>query len=496
MKNHFRTMLWPLMATMLLVVTVPPSFSQAGDHSSAPAPAATGPGERDTANPPISGLDKPVSEPIFGGRSYVLPGVQLSQSVDGYTGGGTYAVTRALGSLDLQKIWKRSQFDLDYIGGGTVYEGTNIGGNGAYQTQSMAATERILWRTGQLAIRDSFDYLPEGAFGFSSFGGAGAFDPSGGLGGLGPGSGIGSGLSGSASTGGFGGVDYGSIGIQPRIDNSSIIDVTQALSARSSVTLAGGFSVGHYLDRSSSPFPLFNNEQTTAQVGYNRQFTARDQFAVNYAFGQFRYPGESGAGSIRSQSWTLMYGHRITGRLNFVVGGGPQLLDIVTPASTFQLLGLTVTVPANQLRSISGTGTATLDYTVSSRTSVNLNYGHFVTAGSGYFAGAKTDSAGAGVSHLFARRWTTNTNVGYSRNSNLQKGFFTTAVSSNIYHYWYGGTSLRRQIGRHFDGFVSYQFSSFSFVGCTASLPGCGSTGRSHNGVIGLEWHPDPWRWD
>ena len=82
---------------------------------------------------------------------------------------------------------------------------------------TLAAVQRILWRTGQLAIRDSFSYLPEGSFGFSSYGGAAGFGSSlgNGLSGSGAGTGLGGGL-GSGLPGGLGSTSYGSIGLSAK----------------------------------------------------------------------------------------------------------------------------------------------------------------------------------------------------------------------------------------------------------------------------------------
>lgn len=501
MKGFAKTRLCVL-ATMAVVFYGAIALAQdaTGQQQGAP-PAATGPGAGNPQNPPITGLDKPVSEPVFGGRSYLVPGAQLSQAADGYTSGGdTYAITRFLGSLDMEKTWKTSQFGLDYIGGGAVYEGTSVSGTNAYQMHTLSADERLLWHTGQLAIRDSFNYLPEGIFGFASYGGAGAFDASGGISGLGPGSGVGSGIAGNSPTGSLGGIDYGSFGLQSRIDNLADIDITQAFSPRTSVTLSGGYAIGHYLDKSSSPFPLFDSQQLTAQAGYNYQLNARDQIGVSYAFGQFHFPQSNGIGSIKSQTWSLLYGHRISGRLNLVIGGGPELITIHTPEFTIPVQGFPgvfLQFPARTTSSISGSGTATLDYTVSARSAISLNYLRAVSGGSGYFPGAKSDVVSGSLSHLFARRWTTTTSVGYSRSSNLQSGTPLGGVNATSYNYWFAGTSIRRQIGRHFNAFISYQYDSFAFASCTtAGGLSCGQQARQHNGVIGIEWHPDPLRLD
>src|SRR5215470_10429722 len=206
------------------------------------APAATG---LDTQaeiseNPPVSGLDEPSFEPGLGARSYLVPSAQVSESIQNNTASsvsnqsGVGAITRLLGSVNLQKLWKIHPLDVAYIGGAAWF---NTSGRGWYQIHSMSATQRFLWRTGQLAIRDQFSYLPQGSFGFGSFGGAGGIGSlGGGLGGGLGGAGGGLGLGGGAFGGGF---TYGTNGNSPRIDNLAIVDVTQALSPRASIVLLG-----------------------------------------------------------------------------------------------------------------------------------------------------------------------------------------------------------------------------------------------------------------
>jgi hypothetical protein len=224
----------------------------------------------------------------------------------------------------MQKIWRQYQFGLDYIAGGDFYAGpkfTTATGR-ATQVHTFAANQRILWRTGQLAIRDSFDYLPEGTFGFSSYGGAGSFGSA--IGGGVSGTGLGGGLAGGTA-GGLGSIAYGSIGYQPRIDNSAVVDVVQGLSPRSTVTLAGGYNFTDYLNKSSAPFPIINSQETTGQVGFNRLLNRRDQVGVQYAFQEFHFPS-AGSGSVQAHVWDALYGHRISGKLNFTVAGGPQFV--------------------------------------------------------------------------------------------------------------------------------------------------------------------------
>lgn len=468
-------------------------------------PAATGPGEQTLENPPLSGLDSPTSEPVFGGRSYLVPGLQVSEAVDSNptnrinSTSNISEITRVLGSVDLQKLWKRYQVGLDYVGGGVFYTGsqTSLGQTStAYQMHSFAIDNRFPWRTGQLAIRDTLNYLPEGTFGFGSFGGYGGYGTAlgGGVTGVGAGTGLGGGLTGGTPNGGFGSGQYGSIGTQPRIDNLSIIDVTQMLSPKSSMTFAGGYDVTDYLDKTRANFSIINSQQTTGQVGYNRLLTRKDQIGFMYGFQEIHFP-HANSGSLDVHYWNAMYGRRITGRLNFVVGGGPQLVVLHNPPTV--ILGI-FTIPANTTLRWAGNGQVSLGYIVSNRTHINLVYQHYVTPGSGFVAGANTDAGRATITHLIGRHWDTSVDGGYSHNSALLNNG-ANGINSHSYQYWYAGGSLSRRLGQHFSAFLSYQYDRFGSSGCSTASGShtvCGGYAPRNTGSIGIDWHPHVIRLD
>jgi hypothetical protein len=490
-----------LLAIATLMVTVASSQEDTSTQTQGPAPAASAPAAQNAENPPLSGLDQPTSEPAFGGRSYFIPGVQISESVDSNSAvgrGRTVEATRGLGSLDLQKLWKTYQIGLDYIGGGEYYTGPRPTAlNRGYQVHSLGSDQRILWRTGQLSIRDTFSYLPEGSFGLGSFGGFGSFSSAlggSGISGVGAGSGLGGGLTGGTPTGIFGGGQFGSFTLQPRIDNLSIVDIVQGLSPRSSVTLGGGYNFTDYLDKSKSPFPIINSTQTTAQAGYAYLISRKSQIALVGAFQEFHFP-RAGAGNIKVYVANVVYGHRITGRLNLVIGGGPQVVTIGN--ALLNLNGTLVPLPAKT--SVDGNGHVTLSYTVSSRTTTSVLYHHYVTPGSGFYAGAKTDAVRSTLAHRFTRNWSAIADGGYSHHTALQSSLITVGINSHSYQYWYAGGSLHRQLGRYFDAFATYQYDRFGSGGCSSSAGSqtvCGQTRNRHTGVVGIVWHPRPIRLD
>jgi hypothetical protein len=121
---------------------------------------------------------------------------------------------------------------------------------------------------------------------------------------------------------------------------------------------------------------------------------------------------------------------------------------------------------------------------------------HYTSPGSGFFAGANTDLVTTSMNHLAGRNWTFNVNGGYSRNSQLQQSK-VGASTATTYRYWYGGGSIRRQLGRYFGAFVSYQYNDLRFNSSVCTNPGtCGTSTGQQVGLVGIDWHPHPFRLD
>jgi hypothetical protein len=446
-----------------------------------PAPASVQLDE----NPPISGLDQPSLEPRLAARSFLLPGVIVSQSVDSNienTTGNTaiHGVTRALGTLTLERLWSKYATAVDYLGGDAFFSGNSRGNT---LIQELQAYQRIAWRTGQLSVRDSFSYLPEGSFGYATYGGAGSYQS-----GL-PFSGPGGGLSGGGFGAGgfFGGGQFGSLGQAPRITNTVLAEAIQSLSRRSSVTVAGSYSLTHFTNNLTetinglpTELTLINSRQTSAQAAYDYQVGRHDQVGVLYGFQHFQYPLLS-AGDFTAHIWQLLYGHRISGRMDLTLGGGPELIILRNPLSP-------------DTRQLSGSGRASLRYRLR-KGEVTLSYTRFTTSGSGIFVGAKSDVARISLSQPLSRLWDAIVDVGYAHNSRIQPGGGVTTATS--YGYVYAGAAAHRKLGRNFDFFLSYQFNDLAFSSsfCTTTGP-CSRTSQRHVATVGLDWHPRPIRLD
>lgn len=507
---------WIILTLTLTLCAASVAWAQDDENQPAPSPPAPAFGQDNpapmvTENPPISAIDQPGLEPHAAPESFLLPGLHFSESLDSNVqdqlgGSSTGTVTRGLGSLTLQKLWKNYDVAIDYIGGAAYYSRKGVG---LEQIQQFDMDNRINWKRGQLAIRDSFSYLPEGTFGFSAYGGSGAY--SSGLGGLGAGM-----LGGMAFGGATNALQAGSeltVGEVPRLTNLGLMDVVENLSPKSSITAAVGYGLVHFY---GSILDLNNVQQNVTFVGsseymgefaYDRVLNPKDQVALSYAYQGFNFSTANSA--FHSNVLQAMYGHRISGRLDFLIGVGPQFTHIddsalvcIIPVAIPADCPLPPLVPVFQTANhISLAGRISFRYRFP-KTTVSLSYQRYDTSGSGVFAGALSDTAHLDLRRPLSRVWDVFSDFGYSKNRRLQIGGST--VNAGSFTAGYAGIGLHRQFGRSFRGFVSYQFNEAGFDTSCPVPPSstntsnvlCSHISQRHVGTIGVDWTPRPIRLD
>src|SRR5208337_2683758 len=166
---------------VLLASAAAMSRAQANSGETPPAaPGAALPSSEDEAaatsadNP--SGPDRKQSQPSER-HSFFLGGLHIDETAETNSGPSTGSSTQissftsALGSLHLLSLKRRSETAIDYVGGADIY-----GASQNISIQQLNATQRILWRRGQLVFTDEFGDLPGGNFGSDWFGGAAAYN--------------------------------------------------------------------------------------------------------------------------------------------------------------------------------------------------------------------------------------------------------------------------------------------------------------------------------
>ncbi len=416
-------------------------------------------------NPPLSGLDLPSLEPHAAPVSYLQPGATFSESADSNAGTGLGAqsftsVSRALGSLTLKRLWSNYDLGLDYIGGVGYYD---LPGEGLKLLQQMDLDQKITWKRGQLSVRDSFSYLPEGNFG-GSYGSLGS-------------QGIAS--LGSTAFGLFAnGAALGTLGLAPRILNVSVADISENLTPKSAITAAGGYAFTHFYGSDFAGTNFIGSSQVSAQAGYNRILSSHTQIALVYGYQGFDFSVLGTA--FHSHVIQGMYGHRISGRMDLLLGAGPQI-------TLLSFLG----VPDTR---IGVAGQARLRYKFP-KTSLDMSYQRYETSGSGFFAGAQSDIARLTVTRPLSRVWTAGADLGYSHNNRLQAA--NGGIAANTYSYGFAGVALHRAFGREFHGYASYQFNKLWFDQsfCQGTTP-CNRISNRNVVTFGLDWTPRPIRID
>jgi hypothetical protein len=456
-------------------------------------------------NPPLSGLDLPSLQEHAAPLSYLQPGATFSESANtniGNTLGGTSfgSISRGLGNLTLRRLWSHYNLALDYTGGVAYYQNS---GGGARQVQNLGVDQKIQWKRGQLSFRDGFSYLPEGNFGgaYGSLGSSGAAD-----------------LGNTAFGSFFGGNSFGGQGLTPRILNVSLAELSENLSPKSAVTATGGYAFTHFYGKDVSGASFIGSSQVSAQGGYNRILTPHTQVAVMYGYQGFDFSVLGTA--FHTHVVQGMYGHRISGRMDLLLGAGPQLTLIDSQSEVcsdptflpFQCpVGDKLVPVTSNSRRLSVAAQARLRYRIS-RNSLGLQYERFVTSGGGLFTGAQTDMVSVGVEHPLSRKLSLSMDMGYAHNDRLQPltpqqilACLSTQTSQNAcpandartYNTGFAGAALHRFFGREFNGFVSYQFNELAFDHsfCVSGAP-CGRISNRQVVTLGLDWTPRPIRID
>lgn len=449
-----------------------------------------------TENPPLTGINLPSLEPNPARRNYFQAGFTLNQSANSNAGaalgGGEFtSITRGLGSLALHHAHGRYDVGVDYIGGVAEYSLQSVG---TQVLQQLDFDQKIAWKRGELSLRDSFSYLPEGDFG-ASYGALGSEEIS---------------SLGNSPFGAFlGGSALGTFGLAPRIVNVSLADVSESLTSRSTFTGEAGYAFTHFYGNAVSAATSFENtqfigsSQVSAQAAYNRTLTQHTQLALLYGYQDFNFSVTGLA--FHSHVLEGMYGRRITGRMDLLLAAGPQFTRIDAACSIIDVLSGNAHCSTGPSGSASGSipdnrlgvaGQFRLRYRFP-KTSLDLSYQRSETGGTGLFAGAQSDIGQLSAERRLSRVYSGFADVGYSRNSRLQTFGALQGVNANTYSYSFAGLGLRRPFGRSLNLFGSYQFNELLFDrSLCAGLPACNRISNQSVITFGLDWILRPIRLD
>jgi hypothetical protein len=431
-------------------------------HSPFASAAANGDSEAGQVQPDtraLSGVQNLGLGGLGTSHSYWQPHVNIFESADsnaqvtphGYSWGSWTSVS---GGVDVRHISGNNDLLLSYTGGGMF--STTSGTNGG-MVQQLGFTDRLALRRWTITFLDQFSYLPGAGFGFGSFVGPSL-----------PG-GIGIGGTGSPFQPGqtlFAGQDRS-------VANSFATEGDYALTRRTSLTLVGGYALLAYPDND-----LFNFWGATARVGYNYLWTQKDTVAVFYTYSGLRYSNSEQ--SIDAHTVQFSYARRVTGRLAFQVAVGPQIFVSRLPLS----IGGSGIPSANSTQFLWSLDT-NVEYQLQ-RTSLNANYYHGVSSGSGALLGSIADVVYGSATRQMSRTFSSGFTAGYSRNRGV--AFSAAAPASQAYNYWYVGPNLSHpwgNVGLTLSYQLQYQDSNIPF--CTGAT--CGTSFIRHLISVGVGWH-------
>ena len=383
-------------------------------------------------------------------RSFLAPSFRFSETVDtdpGLASGQseTVATTNLSANAVLQRIWRRSQFSLNYTTGGSIYAG-HSGLNSIFQGAQIQ--QSFQFRRWSLTLADDVTYTPESAFGYSGLSGGGTSN-------LVPGT----------------APNQSILTNQTRqISNTALGQVNYNLNNRSSLTISGNFGILRFPGSD-----LLDSDQGGIQVGYNRTLNPRDSLGISYGLNLVRYPNGSTLPKLDSHNVQLVYGRRVTGRLALRVSGGPQINRINDPT-----LG-----PTTQ-------ATWTVQSLLSYRfrhAQMEASYVHSIAAGAGILSASKTDQIQWAFSTQLTRTLSGSFHAGYAHNTNAQQ---VVGSPDSVFNTEFVGARLERPLGHEATGFLNYTFQHQSTNVLACGLGLCGTDLSRHIGGVGFEWHMRP----
>jgi hypothetical protein len=426
-----------LLSLTVLVITAPAQEPVTSTPPAGQLPATSPSGTQEPAPEEPTNAPVPDTRPLTGAeeigvglqrasRNYFVPALQVYAYGDSnrtiLTSGqrGTELTGSVVGRLAFQHVGRTSQSILDYMGGGLFYARDSDLNATIHQ---IGITQAFTGRRWSLQLSDRASYLPESSFGFGGFGSL--------AGGLSGGFGSGLGNLGPA----FSADQTIVTGRGYRINNTTIAQVQYLTSRRASLTATAAYGLLRFEESGA-----IDSDHRIFAVGYNYELTRRDTLGVTYGVSMFRFRGSDLA--FDDHFVQLVYGRRITGRMAFELGAGPQL-DIFKNS----LAGSSHRFFWNLHSSLSYQWR---------RSNLGLSYGRYTSSGSGLLYGAQTDRLSFSVGHRFTRNWSGSFSPGYSHNSRLQQ---TTGPSTSVdFNSYYVRFGLRRALGQYADASVNYTF--------------------------------------
>jgi hypothetical protein len=394
-------------------------------------------------------------QPLFSVTSTVdtnpLTTATTTQTRDVTTWSSAYA------GIDVNRISRRSDLTLSYLGGGLI---SNDGSAKNSVVQQFGLGEKLALGRSTFSLFDVVNQLPETSFGFSL-----------------PGSSV-------RLPGGQG------LSLEPiftpnqsilttrgqRVGNATVLELDRALTSKSSLTFVGGYSLLRFLDNAG----FLDFSEVTAQGGYDRQVTRHNSVALLYRFSELRFSGT--IQPIDAHTAQLSFGRR-DGRFAFRLAGGPAVsfFQTASPAGS--------STPTSSSRQVYWTLDTSTTYQTG-RTVFGLTYDRSLSGGAGILPGAITDQVSGSFNSQFSKVLIGGMSGGYARNKGLISPL--TPTSAQLYNYWFGRVNLSHPWGRWTTLDLSYQVQFQDSNGNFCIGASCGTNLVRQTGSIGFNWRSRP----
>jgi len=387
---------------------------------------------------------------------------QLGETINVANGQSNLTAVSLLGgSLNFNRTWSRYHLTTIYDGGETFDIGQNNAGVGSshYPFHNLIFTQEADWARWHVLLRDDFMAAPGAAFTGTGMGGPGLVAQFSSM--------VGVALNNLAQT--FLPAETIETGNAMRYRNAVLGQAEYSLSRRSAFTFSGSYGLLHFSDAG-----YVSSRMMDAQAGYDYILDPMNSVAILASYGKIDY---TGAGVPTSDSTTdymaaLAYGRKVTGRLAFQVAAGPQEIHSTGAVGGFQHLLWSVNSALTYDRRRSG---------------VSFSYLRGLTAGSGVFLGATSNTFAGSAHYQFTRFWTGTVNGGYALNNSL----VPAGTASTNFDNWFVGANLGRVIGPHIGLNFNYGLQRQNTSG-VCPVTSCGISGFQQTFGMTVNWHLRP----
>ncbi len=399
-------------------------------------------------------------------RNIFDPSISISevgQNVPDGTGKSTaLSTSMAGGSLAFDRFWSVDHLTISYNGGETFIVGPNVGGMYPPHSQfhDLIVTEQMDLERWHILLRDDFMVSPGAAFTGTGMGGPGLAAQFSTL--------LSSTLNSFSQV--FVPGETIETGSAQRYRNSVLGQAEYSFSRRTALTFSASYGL---LDFSGAGF--VNSHVLNAQAGYDYLLDPANSVGILAGYGKidYNFTPLSGSGEVTSSTTDYMgalaYGRKITGRIAFQAEIGPERIHSMGGNGDFGLWFLTANSALSYGRRRGG---------------VSFSYSRGLSAGSGVFLGATSNTFSAAGHYEFTRFWTGSVSGGYA----LNDGLAPAGVTSTSFKDWFIGANLGRQLGQHARFNFNYGVQKQENP-ANCPVASCGFAGFQQTFGVTVNWH-------